>query len=86
MAEEEARWQIAERTRQHLVRQTAMTEAEWRADVEAKLRTATLAHDRETDPKKKRSLRGTRDNFKRQLTMGRQHLAAATVKANANRR
>jgi hypothetical protein len=61
------------------------TEAEWRAEKEFK-RDEAERRRAAADPKEERRWRAARDNYKRQLTMGRERLSDAATKAAQNRR
>jgi hypothetical protein len=58
-----------------------MTDAEWLTDREFRRDEAERKRAAATDRKRERSLRASRDNFKRQITMGRPRLSDAGVKA-----
>jgi hypothetical protein len=58
-----------------------MTEAEWRAEKEHKRDEAEARRAAATDPKEERRWRAARDNYKRQLAMGRGGLSDAAIKA-----
>jgi hypothetical protein len=61
------------------------TEAEWRAEKEFK-RDEAERKRAAAAPKEERRWRAARDNYKRQLTMGREGLSGAATKAAQNRR
>jgi hypothetical protein len=63
-----------------------MTDAQWRAEREFKRDEAERKRAAATDPKEERRWRAARDNYKRQLTMGRRRLSEATTKAAEKRR
>ena len=62
------------------------TEAEWRAEKEFKRDEAERKRAAAADSKEERRWRAARDNYKRQLTMGREGLSGAATKAAQNRR
>jgi hypothetical protein len=62
-----------------------MTDAEWQADRERKRDEAEQKRAAATDPKEERRWRASRDNYKRQLTMGRGRLSDAAIKAAEGR-
>jgi hypothetical protein len=62
-----------------------MTDAEWRLKKEWQRDDAERKRIAATTPKEERRWRASRDNYKRQLTMGRAALTEAAVKANETR-
>jgi hypothetical protein len=62
------------------------TGTEWRAEEEFKRDEAERKRAAATDPKEERRWRASRDNYKRQLTMGPGGLSDATTKAAETRR
>jgi hypothetical protein len=63
-----------------------LTDAEWRAEREFKRDEAERKRAAATNAKEERRWRAARDNYKRQLTMGRQRLSEAATKAAEKRR
>ena len=62
-----------------------MTDAEWLAEKEFKRDEAERKRVAATNLKEERRWRAARDNYKRQITMGREGLSAAAVKAAQTR-
>jgi hypothetical protein len=62
-----------------------MADAEWLAEKEFKRDEAERKRAAATNPKEERRWRAARDNYKRQITMGRDGLSGAAVKAAQTR-
>jgi hypothetical protein len=62
------------------------SETEWRAEKEFKRDEAERKRAAATDQKEERRWRASRDNYKRQLTMGPAKLSDVATKANDTRR